>query len=122
MLDDGKDVDMAEDASFFLQHALAAENHCQMSYMSTKDDVWIEIADMIRGDRSKLMYKLIKESKAQTYCISKHLLAMSQAMKELANRYTELKDTQSVKECLEASKNYEALFRLILADMKGGKK
>lgn len=113
MLNDKKDSGFIDDASSLIQNATSAEYHCQMSWATTKDDIYIEIADMLRRDRSKLMYNLISESKAQNYCIIKHTLTVSQNYKELANRYTEMGLIEQARECLEASGRYEALFRLL---------
>lgn len=113
MENDNKDVGFIEDSATLIQNAVAAENHAQMSWISTKDDFYLELSDMIRRDRSKLMYSLIPESDAQDYCIVKHTLVMAQNYKELANRCTELKLIDQAKENLEAAGRYEALFRLI---------
>ena len=59
------------------------------------------------------MYSLIKESKNQIYCESKHLLACACALKELGNRYIEKKELKLAEECFNESQECEAIFILL---------
>lgn len=120
MENDKKDVSMGNDFIFFLQHAIALENHCLESYAETKDSDQLEIAMRTRRIRSKWMYKFVKESKNQIYCESKHIPGCVQALKEMANRFYEYNELELSKECLEDSAIFEAIFFLI--NEEGGKK
>lgn len=118
MKGDKKDVGFIDDAIFYLQNMIAAETHALESYVSTKDEKWIDIAKKLRRNRSKRMYRLIPENQGELYCLSKHLLACSMALKELGNRYTEDDEEELAKECFKESTLYESLFKLLI----GGKK
>lgn len=113
MKNDGKDVKILDDAILYLQNCIACENHAYESYTSTKDEKFLDIAKRIRRNRSKLMYKIIPQSKAEIYCICKHLLAMAMALKEISSRYSEGDEKELAKECLEEASTYEQLFKLL---------
>ena len=116
MQSDGLDVGFTEDALFVLQNMLAAENHAEMSWISTKNDDFIKTKDLVRRDRSKLMYSLIGNAmpNAQIYCLTKHLSAVMQGYKELAARKMETKNEDEAKELLETAGRYESLVRLLI--------
>lgn len=113
MQNDKKDVGFLQDFIFYLQNAIACEHHCIESYAISGDKLYLEIAYKIRKERSKWMYRYIKESKNQKYCISKHLMACAQAMKELGNRYIETKEKNLSEECFKDSVDCESIFILI---------
>ena len=110
---DKKDVGFIHDLIFGLQNLISIEHHCIESYSTTGRKIYLEIATKIRRNRSKWMYKFIKESDGQNYCISKHLLASAQAMKEIGNRFIEQNDEKSAKECFDESTDYEGIFILL---------
>ena len=119
MENDKKDVGWIFDFMFFLKNAIALENHFLESFAVTKDKIQMELAEKIRHNRSKWMYKYIKESKNQIYCESKHLLACAMALQELGNRFTERKEYKLAEECFNESQECEAIF--ILLNEEGGK-
>lgn len=119
MENDGKDVGMIHDVIFFLQNAIALEHHCIESYSLSKDKIQLEIANKIRRIRSKKMYQIVKKSKNQIYCESKHLLACAMALKEVGNRHIESGEEELARECFEESADCEAIF-ILLNQVKGG--
>jgi hypothetical protein len=113
MKSDKLDVGFFDDAIFCLSNMVALENHSINSYLQTKKKVFLEIAEMTRKDRSKLLYKLVKENNGEGYCMSKHTLAVGISMKELGNRFLEEKDFEMANELFEKAGLYENLFKLI---------
>lgn len=120
MKGDTKDVGFIEDAATHLQNCIAAENHALMTHIATKNKIWMDVADMIRRNRSRLLYKMVPEGKGQLYCLAKHVLIMAVTAKELAIRYKEEKKDGEAQEMIEDAANYEALFRLICNNGEGG--
>jgi hypothetical protein len=108
-----KDVGEIHDAIFYLQNLIALEHHALESFASTKNETFIQIAEECRKKRSKIMYSMIKESKDQRYCMSKHALACAMACKELGNRKQTDKKYIESKEYFDDSAFFEALFILI---------
>jgi len=119
MIGDGKDVGFAEDFMFYLQSAVSLEHHCLITYTMTKKNIYLQMAEKIRRNRSKWMYLYIPESKGQVYCISKHLMQGAQSLKEMGNRFVEKKETKLAEECFKESQECEAMFILLNED--GGK-
>lgn len=119
MKGDNRDVGWIHDLIFGLQNLIASENHAIESFSSSKKEIWLELAEKIRKNRSKWMRIFIKKANDQRYCFSKHILASSMAMKELGNRYQTQGEKELAKECFEESADYEAMF--ILINQEGGK-
>lgn len=107
---DTKDVGFQSDAMFYLQNAIASEHHALMSYATSKNERWIQLSKMIRENRSKYLYMLVKEGNGQAYCFSKHIMACAMATKELGNRFLEMGKKELAEECFKESSDYEAMF------------
>lgn len=123
MKGDKFDVGFIEDSLFMLQHLVSAENHAIESFSSSKKKIWSDVNKVIRRMRSKYLYRIVKEENEQGYCLTKHLLASAQGLKELANRYIEDGDAELSKECFEDSQTLEKIIMIINdVDKKGGKK
>lgn len=116
---DNKDVGFLADAMFYLQNAIAAEHHCLMSFSSTNEEKWLELAKLIRENRSKYLYMIVPEGGGQKYCFSKHIMACACSIKELGNRFLESGDKENAEQCFKESADYEAMF--ILINQEGGK-
>lgn len=123
MKGDKKDVGFFEDSLFMLQNLVSAENHAIESFSSSKRKIWADINKIIREIRSRHLYRIIKEDNQQAYCLTKHLLASAQGLKELGNRYTEDDEEDLAKECFKDSQTVEKIIMIINdIDKKGGKK
>jgi len=115
-----KDVGLMEDAIFYLKNCIASENHALMSYLTTNNKKWLDALDLIRKNRGKLLNFLVKKENSQVYCFSKHLLAMSIGVSEVANRYLEKGEKEIAKELYGQVGDYESLFLLFNNYVKGG--
>ncbi len=120
MEEDGKDVAFLSDAMFYLQNAISAEHHCLMSFSTTKNEKWLELAKMIRENRSNYLYIFAPEGQGQSYCFMKHIMACAMATKELGNRFLERGDKKKAEDCFNESADYESMF--VLIHQQGGKK
>lgn len=109
MQEDGKDVGLSKDFLFFLKNIVAVEDHALSSYSQTKDKEQLELAMMSRRLRSKWEYRLIKKSKNQIYCETKHLSGVAMALVEVGNRFIETGEIKLAEECFEDSANMEAI-------------
>ena len=116
---DKKDVGFMDDALLYIENMVCAEHHAMESWVSSKDEKWMDILIQIRRNRSKMLYKLVPKENSEIYCFSKHILCCAEALKELANRYTERKDFKSAKECLDESSLYEKLFKFLTGGENG---
>ena len=118
MQQDGKDVGFLDDGIFFLQHAVAAENHCVDSYALTKEPSFLELAQIIRRKRSKFLSKFVKEGNGQAYCISKHVLGCAQGLKEMGSRFSENGDKELAEECIQDAMDFQSIFIFVNQDKK----
>lgn len=124
MKEDGKDVGFFEDALFGIQHAISAEHHAKESFSSTGKKLWMDVNKIVREMRSKYLYRIVKEGNAQCYCVTKHLLAFVQSLKEMGDRYTESGEVDLSKECFNDSQTIEKIVMIIndVDKNQGGKK
>jgi len=115
-----KDVSFIMDYLFYLQNAVALEQHLLSSYASTKNKIQMELSQKIRTIRSKWMYRKTPESKNQIYCELKHLSACAQGLKEMGNRFLTEGKKELAEECFNDSGEMEAIFVLLNQEEKGG--
>lgn len=108
-----KDTGEIEDSCFFICNCLGAENHALFCYLNTKDERYLEVLDSIRKSRVKILDKIVKDEKSQLYCLSKHLLAMSMGISEVANRYLERGDKKTAEDLIESAGDFQAMFLLL---------
>lgn len=118
---DKKDVGFIEDALNVIENMVCAEHHCANTYVQTKDKDFIDVLTMIRRERSKLLFKIVPENMGELYCLNKHMSAVIEGYKELANRMLEDGETETAQEYIELSKKYEDLL-ILLNTEKGGRK
>ena len=120
MKGDKKDVGFFQDAIFGIQHAISAEHHAMESYSTSKRKIWLDVAKIVRPVRSKYLDIITKKENEQGYCISKHLLAFSQALKELGSRYQEENEDKLAEDCFKESLEMEKIILIINEYNKGG--
>lgn len=120
MIGDSKDVGLGEDWAYAIQNLISAEHHAIESWCQTKDRTFLEINEKVRHLRSNLMYHFTPENRGQTYCLTKHLLASAQALKELGNRFTEKGNDTLAEDLFKQSQEMEAI--IILLNEFGEKK
>jgi hypothetical protein len=65
---------------------ISIEEHLACSYARTDDQAFLELLPEIRDMRRTLMKQLVREGNGEGWCISKHLLASSMRLLEVANK------------------------------------
>ena len=120
---DGKDLGYVEDAFHCSADLYNAETHALATYTQTKDEDWLELAEMCRKDRSVLLYSLAPLNVGESYCFMKHISGVARNLQELGNRKLEAGDKEYAKELFEKSETYKRVFLLIHEEKgkKGGK-
>ena len=86
---DEKDVGLAQDLSFALKNLIAAEDHCAVSFATTGDAKWKKLNDELRRIRSKCLTLIVKKDESHLWCLTKHILAASMGLQEVANRFNQ---------------------------------
>src|SRR3989338_3904622 len=81
------DLSAGEDLSIALMNIVSLEEHSFFSYVKTKDEKFLEILEICRELRKKLLAKIVnKDDNSEKWCMSKHLLASSIRLYETGNR------------------------------------
>ena len=100
------DLSSGEDLSIGLMNLISLEEHAYFSYIKTGDEKFLELLEKTREIRKEHLKKIVKESDAEVWCMSKHLLASSMRLIEVGNKF--LKEGKKK----EAEKLYEDAFEL----------
>ena len=103
----GKEADLSkeEDLSIALMNLISLEEHFYFSAMKTDNKAYLDMLNSIRTLRKTLLKKIVKNPKAEEWCISKHLLASSMRLIEVGTK--ELDDNEN-----EANMYFKAAFEL----------
>lgn len=88
-MDDKKKFDLTnkEDLSIAVMNLISIEEHLAFSAMKTKKQIYLEILEPMRKIRIELMKILLKNTEAELWCISKHLLAGTMRLMEVSTKY-----------------------------------
>lgn len=86
---DKLDLSKDEDLSIGVMNLVSLEEHLYFSSMKTSDKSYLKILEEIREIRTEMMEELVGETKAEEWCISKHLLASSMRLIETGNKLKE---------------------------------
>lgn len=116
----GADLSMEEDLSIAVMNLISLEEHFYFTAKKTKKDEYLKYVEEIREMRKKLLARMIPVNEGETWCISKHLLAASYRMMEVATKFQNLKDEKLAKEAFDDAYklfNYFWGIRLKLIDL-----
>ncbi len=105
------DISKDQDLSIGLMNLVSLEEHSFFSYAKTQDDKFLGVLDTVRELRKKLLAKIVKKSDgSETWCMSKHLLASSMRLYEVANRLFHEGNEKEAKEMYNDSAELYGLF------------
>ena len=108
---DNLDISKDQDLSIGLMNLVSLEEHSFFSYAKTKDEKFLEILEVCRELRKKLLSKIVKnKDDSETWCMSKHLLASSMRLYEVGNKLLHENKTEESKEMYGDSAELYALF------------
>ena len=104
------DLSAGEDLSIALMNLISLEEHSFFSYIKTNNEKFLEILEICRELRKKLLAKLVKEDESETWCMSKHLLASSMRLYEVGNRIYHEGNEKEAKEMYDNAAELYGLF------------
>ena len=115
------DLSAGEDLSIALMNLVSLEEHSFFSYVKTKDEKFLEILEICRELRKKLLAKIVnKDDNSEKWCMSKHLLASSIRLYETGNRLLHENKTDEAKEMYnDAAEIYALFWKLNISNPKG---
>ena len=116
----GLDISAWEDLSIALMNLVGLEEHCFFSYVKTQDDKFLKILETVRELRKKLLALIVKkDDDSEKWCMSKHFLASSMRLYEVANRLLHEKKEKEAKEMYKDAAELYGLFWALNIDSKG---
>jgi len=118
---DKSDLDISawEDLSICLMNLVSLEEHCFFSYAKTNDEKFLEMLDIVRELRKKLMLLIVKkDDESEKWCMSKHFLASSMRLFEVGNRLFHEGKEKEAKEMYKDSAELYGLFWKLNIDSK----
>src|SRR3989344_1855487 len=104
------DLSAGEDLSIALMNIVSLEEHSFFSYIKTKNEKFLNILEICRELRKRLLAKIVKKDDSEKWCMSKHLLASSMRMYEVGNRYLHEKKMDEAKQSYVDAIELYALF------------
>jgi len=102
------DLTQNEDLSIAVINLISIEEHLAFSAMKTGKIEYLKVLNAVRKMRVKLMKTLVKNTEAELWCISKHLLSTTMRLMETSTKYLD-SDPQRA---LELEKNAFDVYRL----------
>ncbi|MEK7478129.1 MAG: hypothetical protein AAB645_02060 [Patescibacteria group bacterium] len=104
--DNKVDLSSEEDLSIAIMNLISLEEHFFFSGAKTGKNDYFDLLNETREIRKSLLAKMMDENEAESWCISKHLLAATMRLMEVGTKY--YKDGNQE----EAAKIYKQAFRL----------
>ncbi|MBI2542264.1 hypothetical protein HYV80_06150 [Candidatus Woesearchaeota archaeon] len=80
------DLSRDEDLAIGIMNLISIEEHLFFTAQKTNNQQYLEMLSSVRGLRTKLMKKIVKNPKGEEWCISKHLLAASMRLVEVGTK------------------------------------
>lgn len=102
----GADLSLAEDLSLAVMNLISLEEHFFFTAEKTGKVDYFEISKEIREIRKGAMERLVDKHEGETWCATKHLLAGTMRLIEVANRF------QADSKKNEAKEMYDRAYRL----------
>ena len=110
MKDNTLDLASGEDLSIGIMNLISLEEHFFFSYGKTKDSKFLDMLNDVRKMRAELLKEIIKDPEGEVWCISKHLLAASMRIMEVATKKLKSNETELAKSLFDKSYNLYSLF------------
>jgi len=105
-----EDIGLVDEILELCKNLVSIESHAFGSYVSSKDNKFLNISKKARELRTKYL-SLITKNEAQSWCISKHLC---ECLMRLQECYTRFLSTGQLEEAKICSKDYFDLYALFL--------
>jgi len=104
------DLSSSEDLSIGIMNLISIEEHLFFTSQKTGKPQYLDLLNEIRGMRTELMKKIIKDYEGEVWCISKHLLAASMRLMEVGTKEEKKGNKKEAWELFEKSFRLYSLF------------
>ncbi|MDO8487714.1 MAG: hypothetical protein Q7S31_00170 [bacterium] len=104
------DLSLEEDLSIAVMNLISLEEHFFFSAEKTGKGEYFDLLQQTREIRKSLLAKMIPVHEGETWCISKHLLATTMRLMEVATKYQTDKKAKEAKETFDQAYKVYSLF------------
>lgn len=119
------DLSTEEDLSIAVMNLVSLEEHFFFTAEKTKKGEYFDFLAEVREVRKSLLKRMIDSHEGETWCISKHLLAASMRIMEVATKLNGEGNKEEAKEMFDKAYKIYSMFwalRLKLVSLDGVKK
>ena len=116
------DLSADQDLSIAIMNLVSIEEHFFFTQQKTGNDKYLDLLKEVREMRKDLLKKIVKDSEGEVWCISKHLLAASMRLEEVATKMLGQGKKKEAKDLFQKSFDLYSLFwgvNMKLVDTKG---
>lgn len=116
------DLSADQDLSIAIMNLVSIEEHFFFTQQKTGKDEYLDLLKEVREMRKALLKKIVKDSEGEVWCISKHLLAASMRLEEVATKMLGQGKKKEAKELFQKSFDLYSLFwgvNMKIVDTKG---
>ncbi len=120
----GFDLSLEEDLSIAVMNLISLEEHFFMTSQKTGKDEYLDLLQATREVRKTLLARMIPAHEGETWCVTKHLLATTMRLIEVATKYQADGKIKDAKEVFAQAYKIYSLFwavRLKLLSLKNVK-
>ncbi|KKS95801.1 MAG: hypothetical protein UV71_C0003G0035 [Microgenomates group bacterium GW2011_GWC1_43_13] len=104
------DLSSSEDLSIAIMNLISIEEHLFFTAQKTEKPQYLDILNEVRGMRTGLLRKIIKDYEGEVWCISKHLLAASMRLMEVGTKEEKKGNRKEAWELFQKSFRLYSLF------------
>lgn len=123
--DNKVDLSSEEDLSIAIMNLISLEEHFFFSGAKTGKNEYFDLLNETREIRKSLLAKLMDQNEAESWCISKHLLAATMRLMEVGTKYQKDGKKEEAEKIFKQSFHVYSMFwalRLKIVDLSGVKK
>lgn len=113
------DLSQDEDLSIAIMNLVSLEEHFYFTAMKTGDGKYLDLLQDVRSMRQNFMKKIVKDTKGEEWCISKHLLAASMRLIEVGTKELGRKNKAEADEAFTAAFDLWSLFFALKLNLVG---
>ncbi len=104
------DLSADQDLSIAIMNLVGIEEHLFFTAQKTENDKYFDILNEVRTMRTELLKRIIKDYEGEVWCISKHLLAGSYRLYEVATKELKNGKKEDAKDLFNKAYNLYSLF------------
>lgn len=116
------DLSADQDLSVAIMNLVSIEEHFFFTQQKTGKSQYLDLLKEVREMRKDLLKKIVKDSEGEVWCISKHLLAASMRLEEVATKMLGRGKKKEAEDLFKKSFDLYSLFwgvNMKLVDTKG---